>query len=421
MFSITIDAMDTAPAFADGATIEAQTFMIGTAVDLTLPAATGGNGASTYTLTPAIPGLTLDAATGVLSGTPTTVAGATMHTYTAADSDGNEAGTDEATLMFSITVIQAPPTRIDLTVTPAEVTESTDTTTITVTADLIGGIFGEARTITFASTGGSATAGTDYTAVGNTVLNIPANAASGTATFLFTTVVDEVAEPAGETVLIGRSVTTGAGAVDENIPVSSATLTINDYTLAVNAGADQTVAPGGTIMLNGEVTGSTDTTTAWALSDSTAATAALVTAGLTMAEATAEVTRLTTALEAITTPDGTFPAPAASLGLTDPVALTFTLTVTDNAPPAGQTAAMDTDEVIITVEERGINFTPVAEQLLARFGRSVATQAVDTIGDRMTGVSSPGSQLTLGGRQFSLNDLARGYASPGAGWAGSHL
>ena len=105
MFSITIDATDSIPAFAGGATIEAQTFTIGTAVDLTLPAATGGNGASTYTLTPALPaGLTLDAATGVLTGTPTTVAGATMHTYTAGDTDGSAAGTDEVSLMFSITV-----------------------------------------------------------------------------------------------------------------------------------------------------------------------------------------------------------------------------------------------------------------------------------------------------------------------------
>ena len=54
MFSITVDGEDTAPAFADGATITAQTFMPGTAVDLTLPIATGGNGAISYTLTRAL-------------------------------------------------------------------------------------------------------------------------------------------------------------------------------------------------------------------------------------------------------------------------------------------------------------------------------------------------------------------------------
>ena len=106
MFSITVDGEDTAPAFGT-ATITAQTFMQDTAVDLTLPIATGGNGAITYALTPAIPGLTFDPATRVLSGTPTTIAAATDYTYTAADSDENNAGSDTATLMFSITVNMA--------------------------------------------------------------------------------------------------------------------------------------------------------------------------------------------------------------------------------------------------------------------------------------------------------------------------
>ena len=346
MFSITIDAMDTAPAFAGSASITAQTYMVNTAImPLTLPAVTDGtgNGAITYTLSPAIPGLTLNPTSRVLTGTPTTVPTVTMYTYTAADSDGTTGAGDEDTLTFSITVMQAPPSAIRLSVNPAEVTESSDATDITLTATLIGGMFTAEQTITFASTDGTATAGTDYTAVGNTVLTIPANMASGTMTFSFTATVDEVAEPGGETVLFGM------GAVVEMITVTPATLTINDYDLVVNAGDDQTVASGGTITLNGEVTGSTDTTTAWALSDSAATRAALEAAGLTTAEATTEVGRLTTAL-AGTGPDRTFPAPAANLGLTDPVALAFTLTVTDNDPPGGQDAATAMDTVTITVE-----------------------------------------------------------------------
>ena len=353
MFSITIDAMDTAPAFADGAAVAAQTFTTGTAVDLTLPPATGGNGAITYTLAPAIPGLTLNPTTGVLTGTPTTEAGATMHTYTAGDTDGSAAGTDTATLMLSITVNRALPTGVTLSVNPLEVTESSAATTITVTATLLGGgRFAADRTITVASTtGGSATAGTDYTAVPNTIVTIPAEMVSGTATFSFMAAVDTVTEAGGETVLIGRSVTTGTGAVDSEIPVTPATLTINDYALTVDAGADQTVASGGTITLNSVITGSDSFTAAWALSDSTAVRTALEVAGLDMTEAQAEVGRLTTALAGITTQEGTLTAPAVSLGLTDLVALAFTLTVTDTAPPAGQTvAATGMDEVIITVE-----------------------------------------------------------------------
>ena len=96
---------DTAPAFAADASIDNQTYIVGTAITaLTLPTATGGNDAIVYTLTPAIAGLTLDAATGVLTGTPTTVAAAADYTYTASDSDANEMADDQTSLTVSIRV-----------------------------------------------------------------------------------------------------------------------------------------------------------------------------------------------------------------------------------------------------------------------------------------------------------------------------
>ena len=80
----------------------------------TLPAATGGNGALTYTLTgpngetvsEALPGLSFDPATRVLGGKPqiNAVTPATTYTYTAMDADDNTAAEDTATLEFSITV-----------------------------------------------------------------------------------------------------------------------------------------------------------------------------------------------------------------------------------------------------------------------------------------------------------------------------
>ena len=388
MLSITIEA-DTTPSFG-GATVSAQTFTIGTAVDLTLPAATGGNGDITYTLTPAIPGLTLDAATGVLTGTPTTVAGATMHTYTAGDADGSAAGTDEVSLMFSITVMQAPPSSIDLSFTPAAVTESDDPTTITVTANLIGGAYSTARNITVvASADGSATEGDDYTAVPDITLTIPADGTSDTATFMFTAPVDAVAEAGGETVLFtGTLLLAMSTNPDTSITASSATLTINDYALVVDAGPDQTVASGGTITLNGEITSDAGATVAatWALSDSAAARAALVEAGLTPAEATTEVARLTMALGTITTPGGTLTAPAVNLGLTDPVALAFTLTATDSTPPTGQTAAMAMDEVTITVEAAGtdvITTTALNEAILPEVTRALVNSTSSSITRRV--------------------------------------
>ena len=68
--------------------------------DVTLPAVTGGNTPITYTLSPALPkGLSFDASTRVLSGTPTEKVSTTEYTYTATDYD------DEAvSLTFDITV-----------------------------------------------------------------------------------------------------------------------------------------------------------------------------------------------------------------------------------------------------------------------------------------------------------------------------
>ena len=224
-----------APAFAADAAISAQTFTTGTAVDLTLPTATGGNGAITYALTPAVPGLTLDATTGVLSGEPTTAAVAADHTYTAGDTDGSAAGTDEVSLMFSIAVNPAntAPTGITLSLNPATVTESADPTTITVTATLVGGGFTEERVVLYQSTttGSTATATTDYTPVPGANLTIPANMASGSTTFPFTAAVDTEVESGGETVTIGGALLLGStsiSGVDPSVTVTSATITIND-------------------------------------------------------------------------------------------------------------------------------------------------------------------------------------------------
>ncbi len=107
------DAPDTAPAFAAGVVPPARTYTVGAAITaLTLPPATGGNGALAYALAPAVatavPGLAFDANTRIVSGTPTTMAGAVALTYTAGDADANTAASDTATLTFSVTVQPAP-------------------------------------------------------------------------------------------------------------------------------------------------------------------------------------------------------------------------------------------------------------------------------------------------------------------------
>ena len=90
---------DTLPSFANATGPGDQTYTADTAiVALVLPAASGGDGALIYTLTPSIAGLTFDAAARRLRGTPRT-AGSYDMTYTATDTDG-----DSDSIRFTVTV-----------------------------------------------------------------------------------------------------------------------------------------------------------------------------------------------------------------------------------------------------------------------------------------------------------------------------
>ena len=98
-FAIAVEA-DSAPSFGTE-TVADRVWSSGLPISaLELPGATGGNGALTYTLTPALPaGLGFDAANRRISGTPSTAQSETLYTYTVADRDG-----DGASLSFAIAV-----------------------------------------------------------------------------------------------------------------------------------------------------------------------------------------------------------------------------------------------------------------------------------------------------------------------------
>ncbi len=102
-FFITVLA-NVAPSFGD-ASVDAQSYLRKQAIEsLTLPQATGGDGTLTYSLVPDLPtGLTFDAETRMLSGTPLEAMGETTYTLTATDGDG-----DAATLMFTLSVMADP-------------------------------------------------------------------------------------------------------------------------------------------------------------------------------------------------------------------------------------------------------------------------------------------------------------------------
>ena len=89
-----------AVAFATGASIANQTFMVGSLNEVILPPAKSGTGTGdlTYTLTPNPPaGITFDAATRILSGTPTAAAAAVEYTYKVTDSAKADDGTADPT------------------------------------------------------------------------------------------------------------------------------------------------------------------------------------------------------------------------------------------------------------------------------------------------------------------------------------
>ena len=93
---------DTAPRFSR--TVPAQTYTVGRALRaLTLPAATGGNGARRYRLTPTVPGLRFNASTRRLTGTPTR-AGTYRMTYRVTDSDTNNRASDSDRRTFTLIV-----------------------------------------------------------------------------------------------------------------------------------------------------------------------------------------------------------------------------------------------------------------------------------------------------------------------------
>ena len=87
------------PGFAAGSAPGDRTYPVGAAIDtLTLPAARGGDGTLTYTLSPNVPGLSFDATARQLTGTPSTT-GTYLMTYTVTDGDG-----DSDALNFLVTV-----------------------------------------------------------------------------------------------------------------------------------------------------------------------------------------------------------------------------------------------------------------------------------------------------------------------------
>ena len=102
-----VDATDAQPEFPVGRGPGDLAYTVGEPIaDLTLPEAGGGDGALTYSLSPAVPGLSFEPTARQLTGTPMEI-GTYAMTYTVADADG-----DADTLAFAVVVKEASSFRL---------------------------------------------------------------------------------------------------------------------------------------------------------------------------------------------------------------------------------------------------------------------------------------------------------------------
>ena len=188
---------------ADGTATSATDYAAVSNFTVTIPA-NQTSATATLTFTPTNDSTAEGAETVILSGSATGLTGGTA-TLTISDDD-------------------TASTAIALSLDPASVAEDAGAATVTVTATLNAGARTTATSVTVSRTGGTAMSGTDYAAVSNFTVTIPANQRSGTATLTFTPMDDSASEDP-ETVILSASATglTGYAAslriIDDDIPV----------------------------------------------------------------------------------------------------------------------------------------------------------------------------------------------------------
>ena len=152
----------------------------------TLPAASGGDGALTYAISPPLPaGLVFDPATRQLSGTPAAPQPATHYTYTATDSD--TVAPDSASLTFAITVETLAV--VTLSAQIEAVDEGDDLTPVGITVTLSHAVTGDV--VVALSSTGSARLGSDFDLAG---VEVDVVEGSTQATTLMTPIRDLEAE-----------------------------------------------------------------------------------------------------------------------------------------------------------------------------------------------------------------------------------
>jgi len=191
------------------------------AVSITI-AADAASGSATFTLTPTDDAIDDDAESLTIEGGVTGEAGVTVSPASIAIDDDDGA-----------------PSGIALSVNPASVAENAATAaTVTVTAAVAGGsAYADAKTVTVSvgAAGDDAVSGTDYAAVPNFDITIPAGASSATGTFSLDPTDDAIAEGAETLTVSGASgsldVTDAEVTITDNEATPTATLVLTPATI----------------------------------------------------------------------------------------------------------------------------------------------------------------------------------------------
>ena len=233
-------------------------YVVGTAIEpYVLPAATGGIGDKTYSVSATLPaGLVFDAETRTLSGTPLTAGDATV-VYTVIDSAPDPVNTAVLSLTFEIGT--APPATVrvaSITSTHSSIRENGETTAILLTATLAAPA-PRAETILFTiaapSSGTPAVRDADYTAVIGGSVVVAAGETQGRTLLTLTPLDNE--EVDGNKYLGAQASASGGSAqtdikiADDETPSTALSLEVTPHTLSEDAGVTQLTV---TAMLDGK-------------------------------------------------------------------------------------------------------------------------------------------------------------------------
>ena len=303
-----------------------QTYTMGRPITaLTLPMATGGTGTLTYTLTgpsdaalsQAVPGLTFNAISRVLSGTPTTAA-TTALTYTVTDQNGSTASDTVSLTVAARVAVNAP-------------NDQTYTMGTEIPALTLPAATGGTGTLTYTLTGPASAAlsaavpGLTFTATARVLSGTPTTAATTALTY---TVTDENGSTASATFSL-----TVADGVALNAP-NDQTYTMGQTITALTLSS----ATGGTGTLTYTLTGPGDAALSQAVPGLTFNTTARVLSGTPTTAATTALTYTVTDQNGSTDSDTLTLTVAAQVALTAPNDQTYTMdqTITDlTLPMAG--------------------------------------------------------------------------------------